>query len=301
VTTRGGQSTLGGSEPRDGLQRLIGPGSTTTSSGADPWALEILKAGTPHENIAGQKQRVWLAVAHPVEKRGGFLFRRLTFATAAALVVVCGTAFASAALGHWPIWAKIKAKLAYDSLVGAPAETADTSSKSAAAMRHSTRLAGSGTAPTVLALPREAPVALEPTTAPGLAAGSSTDASRAGARDGEIGRRHDSGLARAGRRPASVAVPIQPGAEDAGPVLAAVRALRRDHNPVRARALLNGYLSAHPDGALVEEALAISIEAAVANRDGDANMLALRYLRLYPSGPFHGLAERALGAGSGSH
>jgi len=84
-------------------------------------------------------------------------------------------------------------------------------------------------------------------------------------------------------------------------VLAAVRALRRDHNPVRARALLNVYLSAHPDGALVEEALAISIEAAVANRDADANILAIRYLRVYPGGPFHGLAERALAAGSGSH
>lgn len=294
---------MGGSGPRDeGLQRLIGPGNTTSSSGADPWALEILKAGTPHENVAGQKQRVWLAVAHPVEKRGGFLFRRLTFATAAALVVVCGTAFASAALGHWPIWAKMKAKLAYDSLLGAPADTAETTSKSPVAMRRPARLPGSGTAPTVLALPREAPVAaLEPTAALGLAEASSADASRAGSRDGETGRRHDSGLARAGRRSPSVAVAIPPGTEDAGPVLAAVRALRRDHNPVRARALLNGYLSAHPDGALVEEALAISIEAAVANRDADANSLALRYLRLYPSGPFHGLAERALAAGSGSY
>jgi outer membrane protein assembly factor BamD (BamD/ComL family) len=84
--------------------------------------------------------------------------------------------------------------------------------------------------------------------------------------------------------------------EDAGPVLAAVRALRRDHDPARARALLDAYMSAHPSGGLAEEALAISVEAAAANHDADANVLASRYLRLYPTGPFHAIAQRTLGA-----
>ena len=72
-----------------------------------------------------------------------------------------------------------------------------------------------------------------------------------------------------------------------------MRALRLDHNPVRARALLATYLERHPNGALAEEALALTIEAAVAHHDGDAAALGARYLRRYPAGPFRALALRA--------
>jgi hypothetical protein len=92
------------------------------------------------------------------------------------------------------------------------------------------------------------------------------------------------------RRAASV-----PTNEDTGPVLAAMRALRREHDPVRARALLGIYLSQNPNGALAEEVLAMSIEAAVAHHDSDAPVLASRYLYLYPTGPFRALARRTLG------
>jgi outer membrane protein assembly factor BamD (BamD/ComL family) len=74
-----------------------------------------------------------------------------------------------------------------------------------------------------------------------------------------------------------------------------MRALRRDHNPARARALLESYLGEHPSGALAEEALAMSIEAALARQDvADAHRLAARYVRLYPTGPFHVMATRTL-------
>jgi hypothetical protein len=59
---------------------------------------------------------------------------------------------------------------------------------------------------------------------------------------------------------------------------------------VRARALLARYLGRHPNGALAEEALALSIEAAVAHHDGDAAALGARYLQRYPAGPFRALA-----------
>ena len=52
-------------------------------------------------------------------------------------------------------------------------------------------------------------------------------------------------------------------------VVAGMRALRLDHDPVRARGLLAQYLERHPNGALAEEALALTIEAA-AHHDGDA-------------------------------
>ena len=72
-----------------------------------------------------------------------------------------------------------------------------------------------------------------------------------------------------------------------------MRALRLDHDPVRARGLLAKYLERHPNGALAEEALALTIEAAVAHHDGDAAALGARYLRRYPAGPFRALALRA--------
>ena len=50
-------------------------------------------------------------------------------------------------------------------------------------------------------------------------------------------------------------------------VLDALVALRREHDPVRAGTLLTRYLSAHPRGALREEALVLAIEAADARGD----------------------------------
>jgi hypothetical protein len=84
------------------------------------------------------------------------------------------------------------------------------------------------------------------------------------------------------------------GGEDTTIVLEAMRALRLQHNPVRARALLARYLDRYPNGTLAEEALAMSIEAAVAHQDADAATLASRYLSRYPNGPFHGLARQTL-------
>jgi hypothetical protein len=66
-----------------------------------------------------------------------------------------------------------------------------------------------------------------------------------------------------------------------------------DHDPARARGLLDRYLERRPNGALAEEALALTIEAALAHRDGDAAALGTLYLRRYPSGPFRALALQA--------
>ena len=79
-----------------------------------------------------------------------------------------------------------------------------------------------------------------------------------------------------------------------GPLLDAMRALRVERSPLRARALLTAYLERHPKGELSEEALVMLIEAAVGNHDSDAQALAARYLRLYPRGPFRGMVERML-------
>jgi len=99
--------------------------------------------------------------------------------------------------------------------------------------------------------------------------------------------------ARAARRAAPPA-----SADDTAPVIEAMRALRVQGDPVRARALLTGYLVRHPRGTLAEEALAMSIEAAKVHQDGDAPALARRYLRLYPAGHFQSLARQILDGGS---
>jgi hypothetical protein len=82
--------------------------------------------------------------------------------------------------------------------------------------------------------------------------------------------------------------------EDPSQVAEAVRALRKQGDAARAQALLDQYLRTNPRGALAEDALALSIEAAAARKDPRAADYARRYLARYPNGRFRGVAERAL-------
>lgn len=82
--------------------------------------------------------------------------------------------------------------------------------------------------------------------------------------------------------------------EDPSQVTEAVRALRKQGDPLRAQLLLDQYLSANPRGALAEDALALAIEAAAARKDPRAADYARRYLARFPNGRFRGVAERAL-------
>lgn len=78
-------------------------------------------------------------------------------------------------------------------------------------------------------------------------------------------------------------------------VHAAVRALRVDGRASRARALLTEYLSRFPQGALSEDAVALQIEAATAERDPvAARRWATRYLNDFPSGRFRAVADSVL-------
>jgi protein TonB len=82
--------------------------------------------------------------------------------------------------------------------------------------------------------------------------------------------------------------------EDPSQVAEAVRALRKQGDSARAQALLDQYLKNNPRGALAEDALALSIEAAAARKDPRAADYARRYLARYPNGRFRSVAERAL-------
>jgi hypothetical protein len=83
-------------------------------------------------------------------------------------------------------------------------------------------------------------------------------------------------------------------AEEASLVLGALRALRRSHDPVRAGVLTARYLGSFPQGALVQEATAIAIQASLARGDREsAARLAKEYLDRYPDGRFVPLARKA--------
>jgi hypothetical protein len=79
--------------------------------------------------------------------------------------------------------------------------------------------------------------------------------------------------------------------------MAALRSLRREHNPAHAGTLAQSYLTRFPEGVLNEEALAIGIEAAVARHDAAvATTLANQYLGRYPAGRFVKLARQTTSA-----
>jgi hypothetical protein len=101
--------------------------------------------------------------------------------------------------------------------------------------------------------------------------------------------------------PRSVAKPASPArthapaaVEDPAYVGAALRVLRTDHDPARALRLLAKYLKTYPRGMLSEEALALSIEAAMGLESPSAATFAQRYLKEYPNGRFREAADQAL-------
>ena len=83
--------------------------------------------------------------------------------------------------------------------------------------------------------------------------------------------------------------------EEAALVLAGLRALRRQHDPAQAGVLLARYLNRFPQGVLVQESLAIAIEAAQARADRQtALQLATQYLERFPAGRFVHLARKTV-------
>lgn len=85
--------------------------------------------------------------------------------------------------------------------------------------------------------------------------------------------------------------------EDPSEVVDAVRALRKEGDAARAQKLLDRYLTSHPRGAFIEDALALAIEAASTLHDPRAASYAKRYLAQFPEGRFGAVARRALESG----
>ena len=263
------------------------PPRLTGESGVDPWLVGLVRSTGPYRSPPGRKQRVLLSLGRSNGPRRGLLMLRP--AIVAGVLIGCG-AFASAAVGPWRGWVG----RAYERL-------ASSSARVAVSPEHarSRRLAGRPAVASAASPPPVAPPSAESRSPdPGLPSGGAV-ASREPAPPTHL--RHAAFAREGGKREVAK---HDVGKQEPAPerdrqdqetqaVLAGMRALRVDHDPVRARGLLAKYLENHPNGALAEEALALTIEAAVARHDGDAAALGARYLRRYPAGPFRALALRA--------
>jgi hypothetical protein len=238
------------------LSRLVeDPGG---ESADNAWAVDLLRATPPYRPPAGRKQRVQLNLGQSAPRRAPLLLRPVIVA---GVLIGCG-AFASAALGPWRGWMA----RAYERLVPATA-VATAPLPDAQGHEHGQGHRAAGERASAEPIPTLAPAPTPAFVPP-------------------IGRDTVASTPRPRHAPSAAA------GEDTSVVLEAMRALRLERNPVRARVLLARYLDRHPTGTLAEEALAMSIEAAVAHQDADAAALGARYLRLYPSGPFHALARQ---------
>jgi hypothetical protein len=241
------------------MRREDDPARLADDPGLDPWIGDLLRSTDPYAAPPGRKQRVLLGFGRRTARRAPRLLRP---AIVLGILVGCG-AFASAALGPWRGWIG----RAYERLVprAAPAATPIASTSRP-------RIHGAAAPILALVTPPE-PVAVSPVAPP----------------PAPIVIRESAAAPRA-RHLAPPAATAPQAETESQVVLQAMRALRLEKNPVRARALLAKYLERNPSGALAEEALALSIEAAVAHHDPDAAALGARYLRRYPSGPFRALA-----------
>lgn len=238
------------------------------------WALDLLQTAMPVQEDPERKQRVRIAMTQAHTRSVRILWRQV----AIVAIVVGAGAGASAAVWHWPE----RVADAYQRLISERMAPFAPVSQERSAPRHPSAPNRSKTSNGS----KDSTIATAPTPVASMARAAAGDRVATGSRPVS---RHEV-VARAEIRPAA---PLHAG-EDTAPVLAAMRALRRGHDPVRARVLLDTYLSGHPRGSLAEEALALSIEAAVAHNDPDARALADRYLRLYPVGPFRTLARQTL-------
>ncbi len=85
-----------------------------------------------------------------------------------------------------------------------------------------------------------------------------------------------------------------PSSEEFAALVAAVKALRSDHDPGRAGVLSAEYLQRYPHGALAEEALELAMESAQARHDPQTATFAKRYLTRFPEGRYREMARRLL-------
>jgi hypothetical protein len=246
-------------------------------SGLDPISekgIEMLRSVRPTASSPLLKRRVWAAlqestIASPVRPRSSMLR-----VVVVGIGLVAFTATAAATIGGRRIAARIEKFLG--PLGGVGVGAAQPRSERTKPVRVVAEVAQ---APTVEILPESA--AAEAT-------------AKADSRMPASGAPSASPAHAALRSAKAVPLAVETTRERAQ-VWEALVALRRDHDPNHAAALLNHELEANPHGVLRQEALVLAIEAADARGDRrGAEGYARAYQREFPSGRFKQLAQRYL-------
>ena len=269
------------------------PPRLTEESGVDPWLVGLVRSTGPYKSPPGRKQRVLLSLGRSNAPRRAPLILRPVIV--AGVLVGCG-AFASAAIGPWRGWIG----RAYERLVPSSERVAAAPERARTHRLVTGHAMSVGAQTLAVATPpgESAPpfASVPPSVSPPSVSPPSVSPPSVSPPSGTLLRvRHAAPLssARQEARDREEARDRDLQEQETQIVLAGMRALRVDHDPVHARGLLARYLERRPNGALAEEALALTIEAAVAHHDGDAAALGARYLRRYPAGPFRALALQA--------
>lgn len=240
-------------------------------------AIRLLSAREPYRPPAGSKQRARVAM---IGRRAAPPTSWVRMAIVLPIGLASAVGFAATAGRHW----LLRGREAAASLVAAGGEHAEVAVRGRAA-------------PTFARERPTPPVAEDPaaTTPDVLVAGAGVTRPR-GTSNGApgISAGHTASARGSTTAPPKMASAAAASEENARLLVDAISAMRASHDPQRAWALAGDYLRRCPDGPLVEEALALSIEASTALGDPRARALAARYLGSYPGGRFHEAAERAL-------
>jgi len=257
--------------------------------GDDPVAvrgIELLRGTPPAARSPESKRRVWRSVQRAqAMKPAGASLPRLRRATAVlAVIAVVGSAGTVIAARRWivPIFRR-----------AAPASSVPIQDPKAPIRGTVAHRRTPGGVSVAMAAAPEPPAQESVLPAPSIQA--------APVRKVAPVRRLSPSVASASKRdtPAVVErlpVPTAATVRERAEVLDAMVALRRDRDPVTAGRLLDTYLTAHPTGALREEALVLAIEAGAARGDLPVvRRLARQYQATYPSGRFREFAQAALG------
>jgi hypothetical protein len=242
--------------------------------GGDPVSdrgIDLLRGTPPTGSLPALKRRVWASLQQ--SRMRGFVVSRgariRAFAVAATIVCAAGTAGAVLS-GRFIVPALDRA---------ASARAARAAKARPDRIRSVRHIADADT----IAVPAE------PAVVPAVAPAPSSEAADTGAAAAAASRRSRTPApALAAPRATSATTRAAAAvAQERTEVLDALVALRRDHDPARAGALLDRYLAAHRRGALREEAIALATEAADARGDrAGAERLARAYEADYPRGRF---------------
>jgi hypothetical protein len=289
--------------------------------GDDPVAsrgIEILRGTPPTPRMPEMKRRVWLAQQQSVTPRaGGFRLSRLRVGVvvAGAILSIAGTSGAVIAARRWIVPAlreitrpapkvasRVAAAKSRTRAETAPSMRAGSVAKEEQELARADDSVIAGEASGQLVTPASV-TARTPAATENSASAHASRLSHAGParRRAMISGGLPAPASERAAPPEATSIVIPPtsttattaaAARERTQVLDAMIALRRDHDPVSAGAMLQHYLASHPSGTLREEALVLAIEAADARGDlALAKRLARQYQDAYPSGRFRRYAE----------